>query len=246
MDRNVSKGVGAEVQAYAEARDLVLQRGERRPIDGINLRLRDGPLTVIMGPNGAGKSLLLRLLHGMITATDGQIFWHGEPLRPEDRLKQAMVFQRPVLLRRSVGANVDFVLKLRGQGDSDRRDEILDRVGLKEYPRQPARQLSGGEQQRLALARALAIEPEVLFLDEPTASLDPASTLLIEQVVVAAHQKGTRVVFVTHDVGQAKRLAGDIVFMHRGRVLEHSAAESFFGQPNSEAAAHYLAGRIVV
>lgn len=231
---------------YAETRDLALQMSDRRPIDGVNLRLVEGPLTVIMGPNGAGKSLLLRLLHGMIHPTEGTILWRGKPLSREDRLRQAMVFQRPVLLRRSVAANIDFILKLRGKVSPGKCQEILEGVGLHEFARQPARQLSGGEQQRLALARALATEPDVLFLDEPTASLDPASTLLIEQSVLAAHGRGTRVVFVTHDIGQAKRLAGEIVFMHRGRVMEHSPAEQFFEEPDSDAAKHYLAGRIVV
>lgn len=246
MADRVSGAAAGVAQYYAEIHDLVLQINDRRPIAGVNLHLADGPLTVIMGPNGAGKSLLLRLLHGMIEPTEGLILWHGKPLTQNDRLLQAMVFQRPVLLRRSVAANIDFVLKLRGKGDSGKREEILDSVGLAEFARQPARQLSGGEQQRLALARALAIEPEVLFLDEPTASLDPASTLLIEQVVLAAHQRGTRIVFVTHDIGQAKRLAGEIVFMHRGRILEHSSADRFFDKPQSDAAGHYLAGRIIV
>jgi tungstate transport system ATP-binding protein len=231
---------------YAETRNLVLQLKDRRPIDGVDLRLREGPLTVIMGPNGAGKSLLLRLLHGMINATEGDILWHGKALTPDDRLRQAMVFQRPVLLRRSVAANIDFVLKLRGTGSPARRQNILAGVGLAELAGQPARHLSGGEQQRLALARALAIDPEVLFLDEPTASLDPASTLAIEQAVLAAHARGTHVVFVTHDVGQAKRLAGEIVFMHKGRIIEQSAAGAFFDQPKSDAARHYLAGQIII
>lgn len=246
MADNGLKSAGVYPSIYAETRSLVLQMKDRRPIDGVNLCLADGPLTVIMGPNGAGKSLLLRLLHGMIAPTAGEILWHGKPLTQEHRLRQAMVFQRPILLRRSVAANIDFVLKLRKKGGAGKRQAILERVGLAEYARHPARQLSGGEQQRLVLARALAIDPEVLFLDEPTASLDPASTLLIEQVVLAAHERGTKVVFVTHDIGQAKRLADEIVFMHQGRVLEHSPAGSFFDKPQSEAAGHYLAGRIIV
>jgi tungstate transport system ATP-binding protein len=229
-----------------EARDLVLEIGGRRLIDGVSLRLSSRPATVIMGPNGAGKSLLLRLMHGMIEPGSGAILWRGAPLTLAARKRQAMVFQKPVLLRRSVAANIEFVLKLQGIADGDRTREILEQVKLADRAGQPARLLSGGEQQRLALARALAARPEMLFLDEPTASLDPASVLLIEEVVLAAHRAGTKIVFVTHDIGQARRLADQVVFMHRGRVCEHTAADRFFDDPVSDAARDYLAGRIVV
>ena len=160
-----------------------------------------------------------------------------------------MVFQKPVLLRRSVAANIDFVLRGRSLARADRRarrDDLLARVGLADRARQPARLLSGGEQQRLALARALAIRPQVLFLDEPTASLDPASVQTIEAIVLDASRAGTKVIFVTHDIGQARRLAGDVVFLHRGVVAEHRAAKEFFAGPASEAALAYLSGRIVL
>lgn len=157
-----------------------------------------------------------------------------------------MVFQRPVLLRRSVAANIDFVLGLRGPSSRQRRDLLLDHVGLLPQADQPARLLSGGEQQRLALARALALEPGILFLDEPTASLDPASVVLIEEIVLEASKRGTKVLFVTHDLGQAKRLADDVVFLHRGRLEEQSPAHQFFGQPRSDVAKAYLKGQIVV
>jgi tungstate transport system ATP-binding protein len=201
---------------------------------------------MVMGPNGAGKSLLLRLLHGMLQPTGGSVLWGGQPLSKEIRKRQAMVFQRPVLLRRSVAANIDFVLKLGGKVEPERRDEILDHVGLLDHARQPARLLSGGEQQRLALARALALEPEVLFLDEPTASLDPASVLMIEQIVLGAHRRGTKIIFISHDIGQAKRLGDEIVFLHNGRLAEHTPAGRFFANPSSEAAQAYLEGRIVL
>ena len=217
-----------------------------RLIDNVDLELAGEEITVVMGPNGAGKSLLLRLLHGMIVPTAGGISWGGEALSEEIRRRQAMVFQRPVLLRRSVAANIDFVLGLRRAATADRRAAILDHVGLLEKAGQPARLLSGGEQQRLALARALALGPDVLFLDEPTASLDPASVLLIEEIVRAAHDQGTKIIFVTHDVGQARRLADEIVFVHRGRVLEQTPAARFFEAPASHEAGEYLAGRIVL
>lgn len=223
---------------------LSLEYNGVRYVDAIDLTLQPDKLTVVMGPNGAGKSLLLRLLHGLISPTAGQVKWNGLLMDDASRKRQAMVFQRPILLRRSVAANIDFVLKL--NGNRDRRDEVLNNVGLLDFARQPARSLSVGEQQRLALARALATEPEALFLDEPTASLDPASVLAIEQIVMRAHQNGTRIIFVTHDIGQAKRLADEVVFLHRGQLAEHTPAEHFFSAPTSPAAEAYLDGRILL
>ncbi len=230
----------------ARTRGLVLEVDGERLIDVPDLTLSAGSLTVVMGPNGAGKSLLLRLLHGIIEPTAGKIEWAGGPLSEAVRLRQAMVFQKPVLLRRSVAANLDFVLGLRGAASETRRTDLLDQVGLLSKASQPARLLSGGEQQRLALARALATDPQVLFLDEPTASLDPASVLMIEEIVRSVQDRDTKVVFVTHDVGQARRLADEVVFIHRGRVLEHAKASAFFANPASHEAAEYLAGRIVL
>jgi len=218
----------------------------RRLIDDIDLTLSSGELTVVMGPNGAGKSLLLRLLHGLLTPSSGDIRWAGEAMSAAIRARQGMVFQRPVLLRRSVAANIDFVLGLRGQASPERRDALLERVGLLGHTGQPARLLSGGEQQRLALIRALALEPNVLFLDEPTASLDPASVLMIEKVVRESQRNGTKIIFVTHDLNQARRIADDVVFLHRGRLIEQSAATDFFSTPKSDVASAYLAGRIIL
>ena len=225
---------------------LVLEADGERLIDVADLTLDADTLTVVMGPNGAGKSLLLRLLHGIIEPTTGKITWAGDRLTEAVRRRQAMVFQKPVLLRRSVAANLDFVLGLHGRPSPARRSELLEQVGLQDKASQPARLLSGGEQQRLALARALATSPLVLFLDEPTASLDPASVLMIEEIVRSVQDAGTKVIFVTHDVGQARRLADDVVFIHRGRVLEHARAASFFNRPASQEATEYLAGRIVL
>lgn len=225
-------------------RDVTLRFGGTTVLDGVTLDLGPVGCTVIMGPNGAGKSLLLKLLHGLAEPTSGRVEWGGQaPARITHR--QALVFQKPVLLRRSVAANIDFVLRARGK-DVTRRDALLEHVGLTHKASHPARLLSGGEAQRLALARALATDPEVLFLDEPTASLDPASVLAIERIVSDACARGVRIVFVTHDVGQARRIADDVVFLHRGRVAEHGAASDFFDDPQSAAARDYLNGRIVV
>jgi tungstate transport system ATP-binding protein len=237
-----SKGTSILV---GETRGLVFEAAGKRLIDGIDLKIPAYPLTVLMGPNGAGKSLLLRLLHGLIEPSAGQVLWGGEPLTKPVRKYQAMVFQRPVLLRRSVAANIRFVLKLRGSARAERCRELLRRAGLEAQADQPARLLSGGEQQRLALVRALALNPKVLFLDEPTASLDPASTAAIEGIVTAAHEGGTKVIFVTHDVAQACRLADEVVFLHRGHLLEHTPASQFFDVPTSQEARDYLEGRLI-
>ncbi|MEJ2576368.1 MAG: ATP-binding cassette domain-containing protein [Gammaproteobacteria bacterium] len=228
------------------ARGLAYEVGGSRLIHGIDLDLPSDTFTVVLGPNGAGKSLLLRLMHGLLQPTAGQVSWDGRRLDKALRLRQAMVFQRPVLLRRSVAANIRFVLGLRHVRRPGRVHDVLREVGLEAQANQPARLLSGGEQQRLSLARALVLDPEVLFLDEPTASLDPASTAAIETIVKRAHERGTKIVFVTHDLGQARRLADDVVFLNRGQLAEHSRAAQFFDHPASQAARDYLEGRLIL
>ena len=240
-----SPGNAPVVPACAVSR-LSYSAGGRRLVDAVDLTIASGTRTVIMGPNGAGKSLLLRLLHGLLIPDEGSIRWHNRPLDAEVRQQQSMVFQRPVLLRRSVAANVRFALKLRGRAGNAEIERLLDEVGLADRAAQAARLLSGGEQQRLTLARALATGPKVLFLDEPTASLDPASTAAIEAIVTRAYQRGTKILFVTHDIGQAHRLADDVIFLNHGRVTEHTPAKTFFEAPASQAALDYLDGRLVI
>lgn len=217
--------------------------GARRLAD-ITMALPASGITILMGPNGAGKSLLLRLLHGLIRPSEGEISWSGRPPGPQITLGQSMVFQRPVLLRRTVAGNLDFILRARGRPDPARRDRALQEVGLIEKAKAPARALSGGEQQRLALARALLTDPDVLFLDEPTANLDPTATALIEKIVRLTAEAGTKVIFVTHDPGQARRLADDVVFLDRGKLARHAEAQSFFDDPGHDAARAYLAGEL--
>lgn len=232
-----------------ETRALAFEAGGRRLIDGITLRLEAGTRTVIMGPNGAGKSLLLRLLHGLIAPSSGAVLWQGRAATAETRRRQAMVFQRPVLLRRSVAANMIHALRSNGWSRRDahtRAAEWLDRADLARFAGQPARLLSGGEQQRLAVARALSLEPEILFLDEPTASLDPASTLAIEALIQTAADAGTKIVFVTHDLGQARRFADEVAFLYHGRLEAFEPAPDFFDRPRSEKARAFIDGRIVL
>ncbi len=218
-------------------------------IKGVDLTLVAGPRTVIMGANGAGKSLLLRLLHGLLRPTSGAIEWGQTGWGAAVRGRQAMVFQHPVLLRRSVRANLRFALGLRSGRHTDRPGRLarlLELAGLSGVANRPARVLSAGEQQRLALVRALSLEPEVLLLDEPTASLDPATVAAIESVIRTAETQGAKIVLVTHDISQARRIADEVVFVHQGRITEHTTAEEFFGRPRSEPARAYLEGRLVL
>jgi tungstate transport system ATP-binding protein len=209
----------------------------------VSLTIQAGAPTIVIGPNGAGKSVLLRLLHGLLAPTEGCVTWAGLAAR-----RQAMVFQRPVLLRRSVLANAVYPLRLAGLARAEREARARDAlalVGLGDLADRPARRLSGGEQQRLALARAAALHPEVLFLDEPSASLDPAATKAVEEIVLALAARGTKIVMTTHDLGQARRLAGEVVFLHRGRVAEHAPAAAFFARPATPEAAAFLRGELV-
>jgi tungstate transport system ATP-binding protein len=222
---------------------LTYEAGGRRLLGPLSFALGRGPRSIVLGPNGAGKSLLLRLCHGLLQPTAGAVSWQLPAVAA--RRRQAMVFQRPVLLRRSVAENVDYALRLRGAGDRPARiAAALAAAGLAPLARQPARSLSGGEQQRLALARAWAVEPEVLFLDEPTASLDPSSARAVEGIVAAIHRAGTKVVMTTHDLALARRCADEVLFLHRGRLLERQPAARFFAYPATEEAAAFLAGTL--
>ncbi len=227
---------------------LQIRRTGKALLDVPTLTL-DGPgPTLILGPNGAGKSLLLRCLHGLIAPDVGYVVQDGVPLNADHKASQAMVFQRPVLLRRSVAANLDFVLKRQGLNRAARKAriaELLAEGGLEDKARQSARSLSGGEAQRLAILRALALIPDTLFLDEPTSALDPGATQMIERMVLRASARGVRIVMVTHDIGQARRLAADVVMMQGGKVVEHGAAKQVLDTPKSEASRRYLAGGLV-
>ena len=226
--------------------DVVFAVGGRRVIDAVSVTLEAGSRTVIVGPNGAGKSVLLRLCHGLLQPTSGTIAWNAPELPGAPR-RQAMVFQRPVLLRRSALANIAYALAVARAPASQRKTrarEALHKVGLDALAAHPARVLSGGEQQRVALARAWALNPEVLFLDEPTANLDPGATHEIERVVGAMHAAGTKIVMVTHNLGQARRLGDEILFLHQGRLLERASVDRFFRQPASAEAAQFLEGEL--
>jgi tungstate transport system ATP-binding protein len=232
--------------AILQMRDVVFEAGGKRLIDNLSLQLFAGTKTVVMGPNGAGKSLALKLMQGLLQPASGEIVRASGSPAPKN--PAALVFQRPTLLRRSVAANLDHALRVCRVPKAERTrrlDELLELGNLANLRNQPARKLSGGEQQRLSVVRALAARPKLLLLDEPTASLDPAATASIEALVNEAHRDGTKIVFVTHDAGQARRIGDEVVFLHKGRLCEQTPAELFFDQPDSAEASAYLEGRLV-
>lgn len=228
-------------------RGLCYTAGGKRILDDVSFEISDTPRTVVLGPNGAGKSVLLKLCHGLLEPYAGEVRWAGRT-PGETRRRQGMVFQRPVLLRRSVAGNLLHPLAVRGVPRARRAAlalEALQAAGLAELARQPARTLSGGEQQRLAIARAWVLRPDVLLLDEPTANLDPEATRVIEELIFTFEHAGTRVIMTTHDIGQARRLATDVIFVHRGQLLEHAPAERFFTAPRTPAAARFIGGGLL-
>jgi len=209
-------------------------------IDRVSIEIGTGPRTIILGSNGAGKSVLMRLCHGLLEPTSGSIVWRGAV---NGHQRQAMVFQRPVMLRRSAVANVIYGLKLAGVTPRERElraRDVLEAVGLASVAGRPARVLSGGEQQKLALARAWALGPEVLFLDEPTANLDPGATRDVETIIGQIRAGGTKIVMTTHNLGQAKRLGDEILFLSQGRLVERTPVEQFFTKPASAEADAFI------
>ena len=230
-----------------ELRAVSFEAGGKRLIKDVTCTFSRGPRTVIIGPNGAGKSLLLRLCHGLLSPSAGAITWH-ETSAAAARQGQAMVFQRPIMLRRSVAANVTYALAVKRVPRAARRaivEEVLTRTGLRRLAAHPARVLSFGEQQKLALARAWALQPQILFLDEPTASLDPAAGHSIEALIQAIHEAGTKIVMTTHDLGQARRIADEILFLNRGRILEQARAKDFFAGPRNDLAEAFIRGHLL-
>ncbi len=227
--------------------DVTFLGDGRRLVDAVSFDVAARGLTVLLGPNGAGKSLTLRLCHGLLKPSAGRIGWASGA--PSGRVKRhAMVFQKPIMLRRSVEANIGHALAAAGVAGSERRgrcQEALARFGLSERAAQPARLLSGGEQQRLAIARAWALRPELLFLDEPTSQLDPAATRQIEALLSGLVAEGITVMMSTHDLGQARRLADRVLFLHRGRLVEDAPAAAFFTGPRSPEAKAFLAGELI-
>lgn len=224
---------------------VTVKTGSVTILDELSLTIRPGTPTVLIGPNGSGKTTLLRVLTGLQPISSGTLTFGGSRPMPE---KIAIVFQRPVMLRRTAAANVNYALAAGGGATAERDSriaELLALVGLGELAGRPARRLSGGEQQRLAIARALARDPTLLLLDEPAASLDPAATRMIEDIVRAVSARGVKVVMSTHNVGQARRLAGDIVVLNRGRLLEQGATADVLERSTNPDTARFIAGELL-
>lgn len=224
-----------------------LRVGAATVLDSLNLTITHGAPTIIVGPNGAGKTSLLRLCMGLVKPSRGSLSWGGQ--YDSDPSRRAILFQKPVMLRRSVADNVAYGLAQAGctrAFRAIRTTELLELVGLLGLAERPARRLSGGEQQRLALARALARNPEILFLDEPTASLDPAATRSVEEIILGAAQSGRKIVMASHDLGQVRRLAGDVIFLLRGRICERAGADDFLRSPATPETAAFIRGELVL
>jgi len=234
----------AEAMLPLDARGLGIRFGDVQALRDVDLAIEAGRRIAVLGANGSGKSVLLRTLHGLLVPTTGTITFAGRAERPRS---QAMVFQRPVMLRRTALANVEYALGIHGTPAAGREQlarRAIARVGLSHIARRQARALSGGEQQRIALARAWALEPALLFLDEPTSSLDPAAAGEVERIVQEIHAAGTTVVMTTHNLGLARRFADEIFFLDAGRLTEVTPAERFFSAPASREAALFLAGEL--
>ena len=216
-------------------------------LDRLTITFAAGVPTILIGPNGSGKTTLLRAAMGLIPLDDGRVTWGGREVCPPER--RAIVFQRPAMLRRSAAGNLRYALAAANVPHAQREArtaELLALVGLDKLADRPARRLPGGKQQRLALPRALARNPALLFLDEPTASLDPAATKAIEDIIGTVAARGVKVVMSTHDLGQARRIGGDVALLHRGQLIEHAPAAEFFASPRSEEAKRFIAGELLV
>lgn len=227
--------------------DVTLRAREVTILDRVSLTFAAGAPTMLVGPNGSGKSSLMRVAMGLVPASGGRVSYGGRTDVPPTR--RAIVFQRPVMLRRSAAGNLTYALAAAGMKRAERgaaAQELLDRVGLSALSERPARRMSGGEQQRLAIARALAKHPEILFLDEPTASLDPAATKATEDIIRTIAGQGIKIVMATHDLGEARRLGGEIVLMNRGRIVEAADTQTFFTSPKTDAARRFVAGELLV
>jgi len=230
---------------------LILQNvsyrvGDQALLDDVSLTISAGAPTAVLGPNGAGKSTLLQIAMGLMRPTSGIISWGGRSeMTP---LRRAIVFQRPVMLRRTVRGNIIFALTQAGCPVDERETRLrslLERVSLSDLADRPARRLSGGEQKRVALARALAREPDLLLLDEPTADLDPATTRAVEGIIADAASEGTKILMVSHDAAQVRRLAGDVHFLVKGRLRESASATTFFSEAASPLAQSFLRGDLL-
>ena len=234
-----------EFKNHIEIHNLNLTKQSDHILKNINLKISSDGITFILGPNGSGKTLIVRCMHGL-EKISGSIKFGTIELTKNIKKKQSFVFQNPIILRRSVLDNLLYFARHRNVKDyKEKCINLLKFVELDKFIKNPAITLSGGEKQRLSLARALTTDPDYLFLDESTAHLDPVSLSIIESSLKKINKSGTKIIFISHDIEQTKRLADDIIFMHKGKVREHSNIEQFFLKPKSRYSKIYLQGRII-
>jgi len=229
-----------------QAKQAIVRRKGKVLAGPIDLTLQGQGVTIVIGPNGAGKTTLLKMLHGIVRLNGGSLNWACST--DEAQKRQGFVFQSPVMMRRSVLENIAYPLRLIGVAKAEARQRAQDwaeQVGLGHALKQQATLLSGGERQKLALARALIRDPAVLFLDEPCASLDGRATREIEEILIRAAANGTRLIMSTHNMGQAQRLADEVIFVLHGTIQEFSPAEVFFAEPETKQGRAFLRGDIV-
>ncbi|WP_432665917.1 ATP-binding cassette domain-containing protein [Wukongibacter baidiensis] len=223
---------------------LVKIYGERTVVNIENMTLEKGRVYGVIGPNGAGKSTMLKIVAGLEDSSRGKTLYNENPLNDEILKNITYMSQRPYLLRTSVFNNISYPLKIRKYDKRDIEDkvnEIMKELGISDLSSQLATSLSGGESQKVALARALVFEPEILLLDEPTANIDPNSIELIEKVIAKRNtEKGMTAIIITHNMGQAKRLCDEVIFMDKGKVVECGKSEKLISNPQKDETKRFL------
>lgn len=219
-----------------------------KALDLVNLEVSGGKIIVLIGVNGAGKTTLLRIIAGLEKQDRGSIIFNGKNVTDKElRQITTLVFQRTAMFSRSVYDNLAFGLKIRGKSDSEIKDKIteaLHNIGLKNFEKRRAKKISGGEQQRISLARAFLLEPKILLLDEPTANLDPNSATIIEKAIMSRRHQDNIIIMATHNLNQAKRMGDEIVHVHDGRLIEVASPREFFENPRSEITRKFINGEL--
>ena len=224
---------------------LVSNKEVRNLIDIPNLQFDSESISVIIGPNGAGKSLLLNLIQGLILPSAGTIKIKSS-IKDNNFKKVSIMMQKPSFLRRTTEQNIQFVLELNKNKRKVSYLDVLERFDLIAQKKILANKLSGGEKQRLALALAIITNSKILLLDEPTANADPLTTIKIEKIIKEESIAGKKILLVTHNIPQAKRLGQDIAFIHRGKVLEHCDKAVFVNHPKVKEINQFLEGEVVI
>jgi tungstate transport system ATP-binding protein len=222
--------------------------GSVKALEDINLEIVGGKTIALLGINGSGKTTLLRIIAGLEKRDKGSILLDGKGINGKELWQVAtLVFQKTVMFNRSVYSNLAYGLKIRGKKDSEIKEEIareLHAVGLRNFEKRKARKTSGGEQQRISLARAFLLNPQILLLDEPTANLDPNSATIIERAIVNRTKEKSIIILATHNLSQAKRLANEVVHIYDGKIVEIASPEEFFTNPRSEITRKFINGEL--